>query len=389
MIFKSSFPNSPNVYMSIDGVPVDYTSIESVEVSFSENEHDYACFTFVGLMGDAVTDYLDRPVFISIQVSPTQSTTFHGYVGYIEPEAVARRGYINKSLIQKAHIHCFGASYDMKQKNNRVWDKYTLSKLVEELAEKYGYSCETPTDSFIIPRIVQNNESDWEVLVKACHMMGYKVTATSAHIHVYDPSKILSRAMPYAELTTLLDDTANVDYAPGRIMEFMGTFGKVTPEGSANAFNFQSLSNDGVLVSHITDETESMQLGQVVSPRFTDTVTMNAVSKKSVERYARSAVNNRAPFHASVVVTGLPEVIPGSLINLKKYDAKFDGFWMVQSVNHKVTRSNYITSLKILRDSTNEAPPVLTGGDKYSPSEEPRIVQGTWRSRNQSKIIYR
>ena len=389
MIFKSSFPNSPSVYMTIDDVPVDYTSIESVEVSFSENEHDYACFTFVGLVGGAVTDYLDQPVYISIKVSPTQSTTFHGYVGYIEPEAITRKGYINKSLIQKAYVHCFGASYDMKQKSNRVWDKYTVSKLVEELAEKYGYSCETPIDSFIIPRIVQNNESDWEVLTKACRMMGYRVTATSAHIHVYDPSKMLSREMPYAELTTLVDSTTNADYAPGRIMEFMGTFGKVTPDGSANAFNFQSLSNDGKLVSHVTDETESMKLGKAVSPRFTDTVTMNASSMKSVERYARSAVNNRAPFHASVVVTGLPEVVPGSLINLNKYDAKFDGFWMVKSVNHKITRSNYITNLKIVRDSTNESLPLVTGGDKYTPVEEPRIVQGTWRSRNQSKVIYR
>ena len=113
MIFKSSFPNSPAVKITIDGVPVDYTSIESAEFSFAENEHDFAEFTFTGLVPKAVTDYLNRPVYISIQYSPTQVSNFYGYVAFIEPEAVTRKGYVNKSPIQKAHVVCFGASYDI------------------------------------------------------------------------------------------------------------------------------------------------------------------------------------------------------------------------------------------------------------------------------------
>ena len=387
MIFKSSFPNSPTVKITIDGVPVDYTSIESIQFSFSENEHDFAEFTFTGLVPKAVTDYLNRPVFISIQYSPTQVSNFYGYISFIEPEAITRKGYVNKSPIQKAHVVCFGASYDMKAKKSRSWDLQNIKNIVSTIATEYSYSYAVPDDSFIISRLVQSQESDWELLVKACSMLGYRVTASGGHIHVYDPYKTISRAMPYAELTTLSNEQGNASYYPGRVMEFRGTFGSLTPLGSSNTFTFETLDNDGKLLTYSTDG-ESMGLGLVFPARFNDTVTFNTTSKEALEKYALATKKNRAPFHAGVTVTGIPEIIPGSLVKLSKYDSRFDGFWMVQKVTQKVTRSNYITELCIVRDSTNESNPVIANGQPYVFPDPPVLKKGVWVAETRTENVY-
>lgn len=387
MIFKSDFPNAPVVRMAIDGVAVDYTSVESLEISFNENEHDYAKFTFVGLVPRAVTEYINRPVYISIEASPDRKAVFYGYVGYVEPEAIARRGHINNSPIQRAHLVCFGTSYDMKEKHSAVWEGYSITKLVSKLAENYKCSYAVPSDSFIIPRIVQQNESDWSLLVRACKMVGYRVTVRNAHIHVYDPYRTIARSMPFAQLTTITDQVENASYQPGRVMEFRGSFGQLTPKGSSNNFNVQTLDNQGTLKNYET-ASDSMGLGQVLESRFTDTITLNATSQEAVTKYAMATIKNRAPFHAETVVTGLPEVLPGSLVNLAGYDSRFDGFWMVSGISHKVTRSNYISELSIVRDSTNESEPTVVSGNIYVPPDDPILRQGTWIAAVQDGQVY-
>lgn len=102
MIFKSSFPNSPDVTILISGVAVDYTSIQSVTLDITENQHDMATITFTGLIPTAITDYTGAPVYISISLSPTQISSFNGYVTYIEPVMESRKGLINNSPVQTA-----------------------------------------------------------------------------------------------------------------------------------------------------------------------------------------------------------------------------------------------------------------------------------------------
>jgi phage protein D len=379
MIFKSNFPNAPTVNMVIDGVAVDYTAINAVSVSFAENEHDYAEFSVSGLIPSAVTEYINRPVYISIAYGPTNQSFFHGYIAFIEPVAETRKGYINNSAIQHAKLICFGTSYDMGNKRSKVWENHTLKRIVETLASDYKYSFQIPTDSFVFSRLTQDKETDFAFLVKVCKSLGYRVTVSNGHIHVYDPFASISRAMPYAELTNLVNSQGNATYSPGRIMEFRGTFGSRTTQGSSDSFTFETMDNNGQLITHSTGS-ESMDLGQVVPARFNNTVTMNTFSQEALKKYALGAVKNRAPFHAEAIVTGLPEVLPGSLVKLSNYNGKFDGFWMVSKVTQNISRSNYTTELSLVKDSTNDALPVITSGTTYIAPQQPVVIGGTWVS---------
>lgn len=387
MIFKSNFPNAPTVNMVIDGVAVDYTAINAVSVSFVENEHDYAEFSVSGLIPSAVTEYINRPVYISIAYGPTNQSFFHGYIAFVEPIAETRKGYINNSAIQHAKLICLGTSYDMGNKKSRIWEQHTLKKIVETIASDYKYSYQIPTDSFIFSRLTQDKETDFAFLVKTCMSLGYRVSISNGHIHVYDPSAAISRAMPYAELTNLVNSQGNASYSPGRIMEFRGTFGSRTTDGSSDSFTYETLDNNGKLVRYSTGS-ESMNLGEVVPPRFNNTVTMNTFSQEALKKYALGAVNNRAPFHAETIVTGLPEVLPGSLVKVSNYNGKFDGFWLVSKVTQNISRSNYTTQLSLVKDSTNDSPPVVTSGSSYVSPEQPVLINGSWASPLATGYVY-
>lgn len=387
MIYKSNYPNAPTVNLAIDGVAVDYTSIESLQVSHKENKHDWAELTVVGLIPTAVTDYAGRGVSITIEYGPTQKASFYGYVAYVEPEAIARKGYVNNSPIQRARIACMGTSYDMGNDVSHVYEAKTLSQLVSAFSDEYRYSYQCPEDSYVFSRLTQHKESDFAFLNRVCSYLGYRLSISNTHIHVYDPYQSITRAMPFVDLTTLVESQGNASFAPGRILEFTGTFGQLTPNGSSNTYTFETLDNNGQLLS-VNTAGMSTGLGSTVPPRFDETVSMNAISLESLERFARGMARNRYPYHASAVVTGVPEVLPGSLARVNKYNSKFDGFWIVTEVCHKVTRSNYITELSLVGDSTNETPPVAKGNLVYKSPDAPILVNGTWVSPSKTGYVY-
>jgi hypothetical protein len=377
MIFKSAFPNAPTVELVIDGVSVDYTAVQSVTLTSTENSHDYAELVVVGLIPDYVTEYSDRPIYVSVSYSPTQKFSFYGYVAFVTPEAITRRGYINNSPIQRATISCFGSSYDMKAKKSRVWEKVNLQQVVESIAQTYRYSYQVPDDSFIYSRITQSNESDVSLLIRLCESYGYRVTFSGANIHVYDPYKAMSRNMPYAELTTIVNDESNARFAPGRIMEFTGTFGSMTPEGSSNEFKIETLDQNGLPLSYTTSN-GGMGMGTAVPSRFTDSVPISAVSYSSAKRFGDALSRRYLPYHADAIVTGLPEILPGSVVRVNGYNSKFDGFWMVTSATQKMSRSNYITELSLVKDSVNDDLPITVNGTPYSYPQEPALDKGRW-----------
>lgn len=388
MIFKSSFPGAPDVAVLISGMSVDYSSIASVMVDFSENNHDMAVLTFSGLIPKAITDYVGAPVYISISTSPSQVASFYGYVAYTAPEAYTRRGLVNESPFQTARVVCFGASYDMKAQKNRAWNSINLPSLVETLAQEYNYSFSIPEDTFTWTRLIQSKQSDWEILTSAVDALGYDMTLNGTHIHVYDSYKAIARALPYVELQTLRGTAGNSKYTPGAIMEFEGTFGDITPDGSSSNYELVGVDNYGNVVS--TGETEEWsQLGEKVPSRFNHELSVNTSSIDMLKRIAKAIHKNYFPYNATATVTGTVDAQPGSVARINNYDSSFDGYWVVKKVKHTVTRSNFVTELKLATDSTNISPPVVPAGSAYQSPPEPRLnALNRWESSREYNNVY-
>jgi phage protein D len=388
MIFKNKFPNAPDVTVVLSGVSVDYTSIQTVSIDIAENQHDMATIDFVGLLPKAITDYVGAPVYISISVSPAQTTTFYGYVTYVEPEMITRQGLVNNSPVQSATVVCFGASYDMTNTKNKVWENATIPNVVEALASTYNYSYSVPSDYFVWTRLLQNQKSDWAFLKDTCTSLGYAITTNGTHIHVYDPYKALGRKLPYVELLTVRGASGDMVYLPGRIMEFTGTFGDVTPDGDSNKVNYVGVDASGRAITTSPDDMEYSHLGEAVPSRYTTTVNVNVSSVEMLNRFSNAAVRQRYPYNAKVTVTGIPDPVPGSIAKIDNYDSNFDGYWLVRSVKHTVTRSNFLTELTISTDSTNGMNPEVQPVSAYNQPPAPSLSDTTWKASKAYGDIY-
>ena len=388
MIFKSSYPNAPDVSVVISGQSVDYTTIQKITVDVHENMHDLATITFTGLIPRGVTEYIGAPVYISIAINESRFTEFHGYVSFIEPVMETRKGLINDSPIQTAVMTCMGASFVMTQKKNRTWDNITVPQLVQKIADTYNYSFAVPSDTFTWKRLLQNYQSDWELLKNTCNSAGYYLTTSNTHIHVYDPFKVFARQMPYVELLTVRGALGDLQYAPGRIMEFRGVFGDITEDGEVFKYNYVGIDSAGTVVTSDTSSEDFTALGELYERKYTSEITTNVDSVEMLNRLTNSSTKRYYPFTATVKVTGVPDPVPGSVVKVDNYNSSFDGYWLVRGVRHEITRSNYLTELTIATDSTNGALPEQKPGAAFKTPPVPALRDDVWESSVAFEDIY-
>lgn len=331
---------------------------------------------------------MGAPVFVSIASSPAAVCNFYGYVAYSQPESHTRKGTVNKSPFQVTKIVCFGASYDMKAQKNKAWSDISLPILVDSIASTYNYSYSVPEDYFTWPRLVQSKQSDWALLSSAAQSLGYGMTVNGTHIHIYDPYKAISRRLPYVELKTLRGTSGSPKYIPGAVMEFNGTFGDITPDGTSNKFEFVGIDNTGNVVTVDTDEMWT-QLGERVPERFTDQITANTASVDMLSRFAKAKKKMTYPYNATAVVTGVAEAMPGSVAKLDNYDSNFDGYWIVKSVCHTITRSNFVTEMKLSTDATSKSEPTVEPTSAYEEPPAPRLsYSDRWESSKEYNNVY-
>jgi len=387
MIRRDAYKDAPIIEIEVVGGTVPVADVVSTEIVFSENKHDMATLTYSGFPPQAVTAYSGLPVYIKFGNNEANIKEFHGYVAYVEANSYTRMGLVNDSRIQEAKVVCFGVSYNMKPTRSVVYKDITLPKLVKTIANRYNFSYSVPNNNFVIPSIDQSSKSDWEVLVSTAKQLGYYVTVTDTHISVYDPFSSYYRSLPVTILNSLEADKGS-ERNPGNILEFKGTFGDVTPHGSSHNYVIKTLDAKGKNVEYSTKNNVGSGLGKKVNRRFTQEVTMNAVSKEALRQYADGYIKQSVPLHADVTALGISTVFPGSLVIVNKYQSEFDGYWFVEEVRHVINTDHYLTHLHIKTDSTNAASMTLGSGRTYKKHPGSRLVNNTWITQKEFSYVY-
>ena len=378
MIFSGATKSAPTVKVDITGGVVDDSSIVSVEVSLAENKHDMATITYAGFPGLAVTDYKGLPVKVSIRSDSVNFLHFYGYVSYVEVESRTHAGIVNKSAIQLAKVVCFGTSYQMKGLKSASYKNITLPKLLASISKKYNLSYSVPNNRLVFKLLTQTNQSDWEFLVSVCDSIGYAITASDAHLTVYDPSSSYHRGIASIPLSTLLSDNG-ADEKPGNVVDFTGYIGDVTPYGSSAGQTLKALDIKGKLQSHTSTTTSG--LGRPFGQRFMDEITVNAATKEELVSKTEGFAQKEWPLQADVTVLGVASATPGRLVNLNRYDSAFDMDWVIAEATHFVTLSRYLTTLKLKTDSLNTSPRVDRAGKRFVAPPVPVLSAGNiWRS---------
>lgn len=388
MIRKDFFNEGVALDVQIYSGIVSQSTIVSVEVCYTENKHDMATITYAGFPEFAITAYKGLPVYITFGNNEANKKQFYGYVAYVDAGAYSRMGAVNNSQIQEAKVVCIGTSYELKQISNSSFRNITLSKLVKTIARKYNMSYSVPKVSTVIPSVIQQNQSDWELLVSECNKFGYNVTVSNSHINIYDPFSDYFKNYPVTALEATGKGSTGKTRTPGTIMEFKGTFGDVTPYGNSHTYDVNTLDKKGKTITTSSKSLENAKIGKKVTNRFNHNITTQSSSREHLKQVVKGYNLNSFPFHADVTVSGIVTPVPGSFVKINNYDSKFNGYWVVENVEHLINTDHYITKLRIKTDSTIDEPALQQSGPHYKGTPKPILNNYVWVTEREMAYVY-
>lgn len=387
MIINTGSPISPKVYFKINGVEVNYFSINKIVLELDVNKHDVLTFTMNGIPPRAITDYIGAAVDVSVGSGFGRRQSFCGYVMYVEPEYDSAAPVVNSSVFHTAKIVCFGASLTMKGAKQRIWKNTTIYKVANELADTYGFSLECIKDDYVIPRIVQATESDWEFLVRICETYGYSVTVHGTHMAIWDPFKAIGHRRSYEKL---IPASSYSGPKPGSITSMHGTFGQLTPDGESYKYQITSIDANGAVVTTVDNYTNpsSSFSGKATEPTYISKVAESAVSVAEAEKFIGAIKRKNFPFNAHVRVSAGAGNVPGGVVELAGYNSNFEGMWYIKSVKHTIVSGDYFTDMSISKDynTSNEYLVPPTSLPQLQP--DPMFVNNQWKSSLKKVTLY-
>jgi len=370
--------------VTIDGAEVDYTSIERVDISLKENEHDYARLIISGISPLSLTDYDNRPIQITVDAAPSDGFTFYGYITRLEPSHKVTSGKANRSLFQEGHLHCLGASAVMRGKRNKVWNTFRAVDMVSEMARTHNFSYACPDNTPVIPRKIQSGKSDWAVLREVCMESGLGVNVHGTEIHVWSPHNYLRYGAPYEALGSYEDGYGITSGARGRVLEFAGTFGTAKSGfGYADSESIDFVDTSGSVLS-----AESSQLmgrsgyGDPAVSGLTDQLAGNAASYDDALRKLSANRSYSDAYEAEVHTTGVAGPIPGSAVGVNGFKTEVDGEWLVRGVDMYFNRGHFVNKFRLTRDSTGTEYRGLGVLHSYESAPEGTLRRGAWCTTN-------
>lgn len=380
MIVKQFAGTSPNLDISIAGVPVDYESLMAVEITLSENMHDTVSFEMAGIPTRAITEYIDQPVRLLASLGGSQKQLFVGRVVDVVPTAVTAGGLMNASPFQTATIRCMGYSYEMRGAQSRVWNDYKLKDIVSDFSELYGFSATIPLIQQRFNLSIQSTESDWQFLVRECTRQGYALTMHGTHMHIFDPYEALSHNTSLAGLTTLNGTNMDATTFPGQILEFKGRFGERNPDGRYKE------TIVSVLTSAAGNSTFDVSSGDGTA-RFQERLDAYGTTYGEAVRIAETSRKAQYDYEAKVNAVGMLGTLPGGVVKVDNYqNSDFDGYWYVREIKHRIATGAFISELSIARNSVTQLE--VTNTEQYQEGPAPAFYNGLWSSSSRGVYEY-
>lgn len=383
MILKKLYGVSPDLDISIGDVPVNYESLGYLELHLSENQHDMLVLRMVGLPSQAITDYLDKGVYLSMGTGASYKQVFCGYVTDVRPKSVTGQGFINDSPFQEADVVCLGASYMMRGKKSKNWTGYRLSEVVEEMSSHYGFSADVPNYEPANGTLTQTNESDWQFLVRYSNLLGLSINAHGTHVHVYDPYKSVGRQSSYHRLTTVAANRGDISPTPGQVLSFDGSFARRHADGQYIDTVVAVLSDTLQTYDVTTKEVTRPDNGV---PYYENRISDFASSYEHALRIMESSNKQDYDYVATVEVLGVAGCVPGGVVSIDNYNGEFDGFWYVRSVKHKLHSDAFVSELEIVRNTNSQLD--FYNLESFQTPPTPRYNLGMWKPSKRYVNVY-
>lgn len=284
-----------------------------------------------------------------------QSNTWLGYVSYISKEASAQKH-------QPMIIRCIGASFVLKQSEQRVFKNKTIQEVARILATENGlaFSGDTVPNQARYDQLVITGQSYWEWLQTHAERIGCAAYVSGTTLYLKRITSLLDQGSTDVPLLQLWD-TSIPAFAVGveRTLSYFKVLNGEYVESETNVRS-QKLSGgvDPVTgrasYASATPKKDATGLRKVTSDvlfneAVTNRVAHGAVMTRSIAEGA--AFLSQFSIPAKAIGQGDPRIKPYFPVYVDGTGAESDGYWMVKDALHEFHISGeYKVTLRLLTD---------------------------------------
>lgn len=325
--------------------------------SFTVNQERYAHEMITVKFRDWDMQYSNikpgNPVTCTLR-STDKSRVFYGYIHDIRPHITPGARFTDMTII--------GASYQLKQANQKVFQNVTATDVVKKVASSHGFSVEFDEHPRVYEQIVQPGITDLQLLTRLAKQCGYTLRVENTAIHfknfITDFNKYKKSADSFV-MRNANDPQGSTLYSFDLLLsesyKYLDSYKSAIQVGGVDP-----LANT---LNIATNQSRPTTIKTKSEIELFDSYATDVVAPGSTIAYYEAKAadeRNRFPYRARVTVIGSPNIKPDQPVYLEGLGPDYSGYWIVLSAIHSVIETSpnvfqYTTTMDVGADSLGMA----------------------------------
>lgn len=312
--------------------------VSEAAFQFGENRHDQVTMSVSSTERTNTDGIVNGAISFLFGSAPT-TDVFSGYVTDVR-EVNSSAGSLSWTMT------IIGPTKTMQTGLPRFWTFKSVPSVVQNLAYLGYLGFHGHEHPHLWRSVAQTSESDWRTAVRQATKLGWIVYNRYGVVMCYDPLELFTGQGAFMSLISESYDTAlaqtDVERSLLAFEPVEESEDKVENMGVKAAF-----LHDGVL-------TVATQQGVHNSYRFVDNWVIRDPEEARLYLNAEDSLVDRWKQRATARVLGNAQLYPGMSVDIltkdtRFYRGKFNGRWLIRSVQHSMDRSQFQTNLKLAR----------------------------------------
>jgi len=235
--FDASFPKAPDMELILIGA----------ELHQDPDEHDRLVLHYKGKPASRKNTLVSGDPIIFTYRSGKLKSTWNGYIHHVRQDNSQQGG--------NTDIVCVGASWVLKNTDQKVYKDVTADQVVSKIVKKHSMQAVTQRDPRVRSQISQSGQSDWQLCRSLAKQTGFALLAENTTIIFVSKSKIYQSKKSSAPYFNYVDNEYGGVVTPslrmtGTILAFNPIISDQAPENGARIDRVVSgvNSNTGAVV---------------------------------------------------------------------------------------------------------------------------------------------
>ncbi len=335
----------PTFSILVDGKEINETyGVESIFISKEINKLSTA--TIVIFDGDPAEETFPiseksdfepgKAIKIKLGYHNDDKDAFEGVITSHNAKVMSYSHNITSKLIIQCHDKAFKMTLGRKSKNFK--DKKD-SEVISSIISTYGLSKSVDATTFKHPNLIQYNSTDWDFILSRADANGLFVNTEAGKVTVSEPTVSGSDVLDLNYGSNVIDFNAEIDSRNQlESVEFQSWDGTKLTQNKGTSTEPSANSH-----SNITGKKLSEAGGKPKIESNTSTPEDAAVLKSWANAHLlRSRLSK---VRGDVSFTGSTDPLPGKLIKLEGFGARFNGSAYISSVTHELREGMWKTTV--------------------------------------------